>query len=1015
MYFELLILYFANKIHKQMPDNKYKHSVGCGFYVHDNNGNGGVEPAKYGPLTKREIDKTFITKYAQQVTKSLKNILGDIKKVETIISKHLNESKSDFEVAAVGDKLVFYNKYSTMKTYNADMLQAFERFGDRTYKPCSVKHSTEEQGCRFENGPHTVYEEEQGTIMYQDIQDGCVATNIETSQTPHECNKKVREHLDDLSRFVDGVYKKSNGLKLPVVAQSVDASAQHMRVDTRVSWLGGVIPFYALRERSAATRDDDYMKYMLSETRCEDTYRRRSSKESACYKNTEGKPSFVNPWLGGTYSFLRSMNYKRTKAYEPPSLNPDASYSLNIKNISMGLDMCSKANAIDGGVASGPCAATTCLQFGYDINETGHLQNRTMCQYSDRINAQVKTELPSYMDMLYLNRLHQSFNLYNPFPPESLCDVKFTPTKHDTDECRHAQAPVGFTPAEVRGRAKPAPSLRRDLNPKLTESTALNYDVFRIRKLRYSSLWSNTITGAQRATAGYTVLQMSPEQLGPNSIRLRVAERERLVVSSMRLTNDAHNDKYDVNWLTDVHESVRRDIARIDASPLYPKVCNSTRCTSKHWVCPLVDISIFGGSREWGRLYPEITLLTPDPITMRIKYGDLDGAHPFVDVRPVHYSELLEHVHFGLHYVVPRSDMPQWIRTRMREGVLRTITAFLFRTIASVHVQRVSAQPLATKRMDWPHMNMTLRSGEYVHEQQRLPFDLSSHITRAFVNVQTRAPVEYVERWHSRQALREPYAGAGMPVSTLDPGGDCHRSPLAKMTRAELHEVLSHDACSVAHKNETHHTIQCWTRQASVNRTYIFPTTSVLNTDIQEMYTTHERYQACHSMPPDREEHYAYTRDPASGVVANKTVRAELSLSKRVRVSPLWSLVMRLAGAGSRHVLPATPQSLWSGTASRRTQNPLWHKSDEFKAEFAKWDENWVYQNTDPSCPEMSGAISHSMWAGSSTKADMCLAAVGVANGASSHCRQSLIKSFDICQLPGFHNFCFHVCSCVCV
>lgn len=223
-----------------------------------------------------------------------------------------------------------------------------------------------------------------------------------------------------------------------------------------------------------------------------------------------------------------------------------------------------------------------------------------------------------------MHNYQQSFNLYMLFPSESLCNVSFTPVKPVTGQCMHRQAPIGFTSTEVNGRATSAPSLRRNNNSKLTDSKNLYYDVLRVHKTRYLSLWIDTITSAHWSSAGYTVLQMSREQLGPSTIRLYVGEESRLVVSSLQLTKDTHNNNnYDVKWFANVRKSVQTNINVIETSALYQQVCNVTLCATKHWV-------IFGGSVKWGELYPRISLLTPDPVTMRLKYSDLDGAHPFV-------------------------------------------------------------------------------------------------------------------------------------------------------------------------------------------------------------------------------------------------------------------------------------------------------------------------------------------------------------------------------------------------
>ena len=113
--------------------------------------------------------------------------------------------------------------------------------------------------------------------------------------------------------------------------------------------------------------------------------------------------------------------------------------------------------------------------------------NKTICKYSKELNAYYNQEIPKSQDRDSLEQLHEDNNLYNPSASRSYCYIKYTKQKHQLEkrvQCTHRQAPPGFRPEKILGRATPAISLNRTLVQ--MQEGSMSKDIFRAQKTRCS-------------------------------------------------------------------------------------------------------------------------------------------------------------------------------------------------------------------------------------------------------------------------------------------------------------------------------------------------------------------------------------------------------------------------------------------------------------------------------------------------------------------------------------------------
>ena len=109
-------------------------------------------------------------------------------------------------------------------------------------------------------------------------------------------------------------------------------------------------------------------------------------------------------------------------------------------------------------------------------------------------------------------------------------------------------------------------------------------------------------------------MSVNKEQLAPGRIVLTVDESGMFSVTNVHLLADDVIDRT-ANWIANMHTTVADDIAVIHKNPLYNNSCdNEGMCSDRHWACPYVLASLFGGSKVARRTNRHIYLITPGTI-----------------------------------------------------------------------------------------------------------------------------------------------------------------------------------------------------------------------------------------------------------------------------------------------------------------------------------------------------------------------------------------------------------------
>ena len=111
--------------------------------------------------------------------------------------------------------------------------------------------------------------------------------------------------------------------------------------------------------------------------------------------------------------------------------------------------------------------------------------------------------------------------------------------------------------------------------------------------------------------AVYGLSSVHKEQLAPERIVLAIDESGMFSVTDVHLlANDTLN--LPAHWIANMHTTVANDIAFIQKNPLYSNACDDKgTCPDRHWACPYVLTSLFGGSHVARRTNRHIYLITP--------------------------------------------------------------------------------------------------------------------------------------------------------------------------------------------------------------------------------------------------------------------------------------------------------------------------------------------------------------------------------------------------------------------
>jgi len=353
-----------------------------------------------------------------------------------------------------------------------------------------------QDGCRFQS-----YNAKTAALnsayLLRDIEDGCLADAADQEHIEkNTCNPNItKDTVDRVRDFTQRVHEGIFGLKLPLVEGEGGTAQTKVAPRSKINWVDGVLPFYAARPRNKGnSKDADYMAYLLDNSkRCEDTYLHKSLRDFACYFDSDDKVQIVVPWLGKDYAFLQKENRDRVRGSKD-FLGTD------LEKSQVGVDMCHNYERVDKKI---PCAATTCLGSIDD-----EVYNQSMCFHSTKHDKYYLQELPNKVHLEFLKRYHLDNNLFNPNATHSQCYIKYTPYQKQLEQnrlCGHMQAPLGYSPVQIRARTRVAQSLNR--TKVSIAASRFARDEFQVSKRRYSSLWAGDIAQSVLASSNNDPLQ----------------------------------------------------------------------------------------------------------------------------------------------------------------------------------------------------------------------------------------------------------------------------------------------------------------------------------------------------------------------------------------------------------------------------------------------------------------------------------------------------------------------------
>ena len=413
---------------------------------------------------------------------------------------------------------------------------------------------------------------------------------------------------------------------------------------------------------------------------------------------------------------------------------------------------------------------------------------------------------------------------------------------------------------------------------------------------------------------------------------------------------------------------------------------------------------------------------------MRRLYPDLAGAHPLLRGRNVTQDDIQEYKQFGTSFFV-NSNLHTNIPIPFHMRVKSLLDVFLVRNAARSFLYSPIVPAAATSiPMDWPHLRGVLRSGETLAQGPSAPHDQRSRMPIFWVTMKQIAMREIADR-RERAVARNSSAHrdftmspngnhtensgprySGFQHTTLDPGGDCHRQPVVKVTGTQLQEILKADVCFVTAGNDTFRTLNCTSRGIRGQQNFVLATTSFDGiANLTAFYGAKKLFKACGTEESARTRSTntkIYVWNAVKRAFEPNTVRDETSLSKRVRISPLWNMLTRLKGNTAAQGIH--PRQAWEKTDPRRHDNPRWAPTTDKTAVLdPAWNTDWVFTNTDPKCSGAGfGHIAFDDWYNNPRKADTCLDIAQAYSREKGTCLKELANSFDICQIDELKDFC---------
>ena len=108
----------------------------------------------------------------------------------------------------------------------------------------------------------------------------------------------------------------------------------------------------------------------------------------------------------------------------------------------------------------------------------------------------------------------------------------------------------------------------------------------------------------------YGLLAVNKKQLAPARVALQIGTGGQFFVKNVHLRAVAADPN--TGWVKRMHSTVVDDMEYVKGNPLYTNACpDHGVCSNRHWSCPYVQASLFGGSPRARQTNRHIFLITP--------------------------------------------------------------------------------------------------------------------------------------------------------------------------------------------------------------------------------------------------------------------------------------------------------------------------------------------------------------------------------------------------------------------
>lgn len=954
------------------------HCLGCGIYEQDNQD-------VFGPHT--DAFKIQLKSQSEDVVSNM----------DAAMHAMSNGTLGSMLVTVEEEQMVVVYLKDTGAELHPNILNGFRYFGMTTprgeYDGCNPSYASEESSsasCTF-SGFDGSFAAASSAAIDIDIRAACSEDVLSIDDSGvGACVKAQTKNLERLSSFVNNVLLDEYGLPVPNIPRNAKKTYD-LSLDAGGDWTDGVLPFFAVKERPISSpHTGRYLSHLLNlEMRCRETYsNKQNAADRTCIKSGgDAGIRVVNPWVGGNYSFLSAMGIGLMQE--------------SARSVWMGFDMCNTHDVhhIDN---LHVCFPRECLVEGIETSNISICKN-----IPPDFNIRVNKEIPA-ADIL-VAPVFSSQTVYIPRPVGDLCSISFPDAQKEfssLQRCKHMQAPLGYDSIAAR-RIPPASKMYgpRSLQGRAYADTLIFGPYQELHKSFWTGRPANLASVDSVSLLEYTLLAVARDQPSPGQIGIRVDSQGYMYLDKLhvRPLGAPMLGRYSKNWLSDVQADITGDIQTLAQNPLYTS--GESRGRQQHWVCPYVHAALLGGSRAFRQQYPSVVLLTPDPLQMSIRYPGhgLAGVHPLVRTVPLMDAAVLHtYNQVGIHafFHAQRCAMLD-ISAFVRKAVIRTRDAIEKGTglySQSYPCNNVSAMS-DIDVPDWPLVNMTTRSGEEMTHP--------THKTRAY---DTGDRIGQFVVWvRSDGRIRpQPYLrNASSPEkSTIDPGGDCHKGPLVKMTSAELAQLIKYDACRVVASNRTHRSVSCESVADTSGvpvptRLFVFDTTrpAFTNSSFRVNFETNKNCKAqkkVHNL-----DTYLYQTHKDS--TTRTPVLAEVSLSRRHRISPMWGMLLRASNTTLyEHLSELSVEQLWARTHAARAENPRWRVLGRKAA--APGASASLFECAGVEMPR----VNESEWE-VTRKGSFCVQSISHIQDVNPGCIESRGKAFDLCSLDVFQSLCYQL------